>query len=219
MSKQSAGIARAGRWQRAQAVATLALLLGLLGMLMSCRTSHQYVGSFRKADLAGAVYALEISGAGRSSVAGASVRLDESEPITTDASGRFLISGVRAGTHRIRVSRDGYLTVERELSFLNRSQVVYVRLPSIEWAMQAIAEAILDGDNDEARDLALRVVSVAPRNPVARYALTMVELERGQTERARFHVAQIPGEYADNPHVSALRARVAGSTLRPERSP
>jgi hypothetical protein len=199
-------------------VVGLAVALGLI-VISGCRTDYSYVGSFRKADLSGAVFAMTGGGAGRSAVAGAQVALDDSDPVTTDASGRFLMPRVRPGVHRLRVTREGFLPVEREIEFLNRSQVVYVRLPDIDWAMGALVAAVVDGDTRTADELAVKLIGAEPHNPVARYALALRAMDRGDPGRARFHLGQIQGRFADNPYVVALKARVAGAALTPGRSP
>ncbi len=207
-------------------------LAGLMLLVISaCSTQHSYVGSFRKADLSGAVYGATADGAPRGGLSGARVALDGGESVIADSRGRFLIPNVRIGRHRLQVSRDGYIPVDREIEFLNRSQVVYVRLVRLDEAVAEIvadlasAENGLSSDGASIRRRALSVVRADPRNPVARFALAALALETGRPHEAAYHLSRMSPKYRATPNVQeiedrALAARFlrAGQTTR-ERSP
>ena len=208
------------------------LLTGLMLLVISaCSTQHSYLGSFRKADLPGAVYGATVDGAPLGGLAGARVALDGGEPVIADSRGRFLIPDVHIGPHRLQVSRDGYIPVDREIEFLNRSQVVYVRLVRVDEAVDALAADFASAENALPPDLAgirrraLTVVRADPRNPVARYALALVALETGMSREAAYQVSRMSPEYRDLPYVRDLEDRAladrflrAGPATR-ERSP
>ncbi|MFW5729803.1 MAG: carboxypeptidase-like regulatory domain-containing protein [Spirochaetota bacterium] len=202
------------------------LLAGLtLFVISACSSQHSYVGSFRKADLLGAVYGATADGAPLGNLAGARVALDGGDPVIADSRGRFLIPGVRIGRHRLEVTRDGYLPVSRDIEFLNRSQVVYVRLVRLDEAVAAIAAAFVPRENaaavghEDTPALARSVLRADPRNPVARFALAVLALEEGRSREAAYHLSRMEPEFRDSTYVREVDALVTAELLMRERSP
>jgi hypothetical protein len=171
----------------------------LLTLIVSgCHSSHSYVGSFRRTDIPGAVYGERPDGGGRHGVAGARIRVDEGKPYVSDANGRFLLPRMRPGRYTLRITHDDYLPVEREVEVFNRSQAIYVRMERMETVLSRIALAVTEGDYERAARAAEGVVRRDGDNAVARYALALAALERGNPRAARHHLDAVPAELRRN---------------------
>lgn len=204
-----------GRRRRRSAPALLAVAALVL---TSCATEYRYVGAFRRADLAGVVYPAS-GGAESRGVAGARISLNGEEEVVADSRGRFLLPRVRIGGHRLEVRREGYLPVERRIEFLNRSEIVYVRLLSVEEARRQAVRAYESGRLDRAEDLARRLVEYREGDLVGRYLLAARALARGRASRGLGHLRRLSRPDRRRPPVTALRRELEVASLRPGPSP
>jgi len=152
-------------------------------------------------------------------VAGARISLDGEKEVVADSQGRFLLPRVRTGTHTLRVRREGYLPVERRIEFLNRSEIVYVRLLSVEEARLRAVRAYESGRLDPAEELARRLVEYQEGDLVARYLLAARALSRGQPSRGLGHLRRLSRPDRRRPPVAALRRELERASLRPGLSP
>ncbi len=193
-------------WQRRRCPSIRAVLLLIFAALIvtACHSTHSYLGSFRKADVPGVVYGERSDGGGRHGVPGARIVLNASEPLVSDANGRFLLPDIRPGPHTLTVQHPAYLSVRKEIQVLNRSQAIYVRMQRIDVVVAQIAEAVTAGEYAEAARAARRVIEADESNAVARYALALSALEQGEPATMLEHLAAIPAAYRDTPAYSEL---------------
>lgn len=122
-------------------------------LLASCATAGKRddPAAFDAAPLLGMVYDAE-----GSPVQGVRITLDGKDAAESDLSGRFIVSGVTRGAHRFGARCEGYETVESEFRFLNRSQVLYLRLHSADQLLSAAERALEAGNIPEAEDALAR---------------------------------------------------------------
>jgi tetratricopeptide (TPR) repeat protein len=134
---------------------------------------------FTSSPLVGMVYDLD-----QKPCAGALITVDGQEGPRTDINGRFVIAALRRGEHLIGVSKQGYEPLEAALSFLDRTQVLYLRLTSLGQLLRKAEEALDRRRFQEADDLLRRAEALNAEDPVGMYLRAVYFLKRENTEEA-----------------------------------
>ena len=102
----------------------------------------------------------------------------------TDLNGRFVIGDLARGEHAIRVVKDGYEPLETRVEFLDRTQVLYLRLASHAQLVREAEEALARKEMRAADALLLRAESVDPDDPVGRYLRALYLTRAGDADGA-----------------------------------
>lgn len=157
-------------------VAALTLVL----LASSCVTYREKrLREFASSPLVGMVYDLD-----QKPCAGALITVDGQEGPRTDINGRFVIDALRRGEHLLRVSKPGYEPLETALSFLDRTQVLYLRLTSLGQLLREAEEALDRRRLQEADELLRRAETLNAEDPVGMYLRAVYFLKRENTEAA-----------------------------------
>lgn len=159
------------------------LILGALTLALfasSCVSwREKRLREFTSSPLVGMVYDLD-----QKPCAGALITVDGQEGPRTDINGRFVIAALRRGEHLIKVSKQGYEPLETALSFLDRTQVLYLRLTSLGQLLREAEEALDRRRFQEADDLLRRAEALNAGDPVGMYLRAVYFLKRENTEEA-----------------------------------
>jgi tetratricopeptide (TPR) repeat protein len=134
---------------------------------------------FSRAPLFGMIYDTE-----NRPCSGARIVVDEKEGPRSDINGRFVLQSLGRGEHRITVQKEGYETLSISFEFLNKNQVLYLRVVPVEHLLRQAESALADKKLAEAGKLLDRAFKVDPENPVGRYLQSVLYVESGQIERA-----------------------------------
>jgi hypothetical protein len=86
-----------------------------------------------------------VTDVGGTPVAGAEVELDGRRPVITSLDGRFGVTGVRRGPHSIRARKPGHEPATVEVDFVDRRQIIYIRLVSRDALIRSAVTAIEAG--------------------------------------------------------------------------
>jgi len=150
------------------------LLLGTL-LLASCATaSNQDPLKFESAPLFGMIYDLD-----NRACAGISLAVDGTQKATSDIDGRFVLLALKRGAHTLRAAGPGYENVDLSFAFLNRSQVLYVKLVSFDQLL-AQAQDALDGRKwQDAHALLERAAAIHGSDTVLAYLRAILQYQRG----------------------------------------
>jgi tetratricopeptide (TPR) repeat protein len=156
------------------------LALGLILSLSSCLSYRERrLREFDRAPLVGMVYDEE-----QKPCAGAQITVDGGEGPRTDINGRFLIDALERGDHRIGVSKQGFEPLEVPLSFVDRTQVLYLRVVSFGQLLRKAEESLDRRRLQEADGLLRRAEALDPEDPVGLYLRAVYFLKLDDNEQA-----------------------------------
>lgn len=166
--------------------AAIKICLGLLMLavlpasFIACKTlKGDRYREFSKAPLFGMVYDTE-----NRPCSGARVVVDEQEGPRSDINGRFVIQSLSRGEHRITVAKEGYETLSISFEFLNKNQVLYLRVVPVDHLLRQAENALENKKLAEAGKLLERAFKVDPENPVGWYLQSVLYVHSGQVEQA-----------------------------------
>ncbi len=154
-----------------------AIVLLALVAVASCATQPGAPDplAFDEAPLFGMVYDTD-----NQPCAGVAFKVDGGASLTTDVRGRFVLPSLSKGEHRLEASKDGYEDLAVTFQFLNRTDVLYLRMTSFS-RLRAMAEESMDQRRwEEAGGLLERAKALNATDPVFLYlqALLAYRTER-----------------------------------------
>lgn len=149
----------------------------LIFAFSSCLTNDQKFRDFAEAPLLGMVYDHD-----NEPCSGALIIMDEEQGPLTDINGRFIIASLTRGTHQIQVIKEGYEELTVSFDFLNKSQVLYLKVTSFNQLLRRIELALEKKRLKETEELIARAEAVYSDDPVEMYlkAVYLLEIERAE---------------------------------------
>jgi tetratricopeptide (TPR) repeat protein len=170
---------------RTYPVSLIACVVLLQLWLSGCAASRQrsdrpsVLYEFSRAPLLGMIYDYDNKPCSNSLVT-----VDGQEGPRSDINGRFITKPLSKGEHRITIEKEGYEPVPIVFQFLNRNQVLYVRMISFNQLLKELESAIEGGRWDEAHKLIERAEKIKRDDTVENYLKAMFFKERGFFEDA-----------------------------------
>jgi tetratricopeptide (TPR) repeat protein len=159
---------------------TVILVLALVLSLSSClSTRERRLREFNSAPLVGMVYDQE-----QKPCAAALITVDGEVGPRTDINGRFVIDALERGDHRLGASKEGFEPLEVPLSFVDRTQVLYLRVFSFGQLLRGAEEALDRGKLREADGLLRRAEALNAEDPVGLYLRAVYFLRLEDTGQA-----------------------------------
>jgi tetratricopeptide (TPR) repeat protein len=160
----------------------LPILLALV--LVLCLTScvsyrERRLREFDRSALVGMVYDQE-----QKPCAAALITVDGQEGPLTDINGRFVIDALERGDHLVGVSKEGYEPLEVPLSFVDRTQILYLRVVSFGQLLREAEEALDRRKLQEADGLLRRAEALDSEDQVGLYLRAVYFLKLNDTEQA-----------------------------------
>ncbi len=136
--------------------------------VLSCRTAGK--GDFEKAALSGMVYDYE-----NRPVSGVSIFIDEKFIISSDVNGRFILPDVKRGEHVLEFRKKGHERLVTDIDFLNRTQVLYIKILSLNQILNRVEELYEKKEWAEASDFLERGKAIDENNPLILYLEAVYE--------------------------------------------
>ena len=156
------------------------LTLVLVLSLSSCLSYRERrLREFESSPLVGMVYDQE-----QKPCAAALITVDGEEGPRTDINGRFVIDALARGDHLFKVSKEGFETLEVPLSFVDRTQVLYLRMVSLNQLLREAEEALDRRRLQEADGLLRRAEALDPEDPVGLYLRAVYFLKLDDNQQA-----------------------------------
>lgn len=155
-------------------------IVPLLLILISCATARkENLYEFIEAPLFGMVYDYD-----NQPCADVQTVIDGKPGPATDINGRFAIDSLTRGKHTIVLSKEGYEERLVSFEFLNKSQILYLRVISFNQILREIEKAI-EGDKwEEGESLFERAENIKRNDPVEMYLKAIFLKKKGDTENA-----------------------------------
>jgi tetratricopeptide (TPR) repeat protein len=129
------------------------------------------------------------------------ISIDGREGPTSDINGRFIIQSLARGEHQMRFTKDGFETESLRFNFLNRNQVLYVRMISFGQLLEEAETALALQQWEEANDFIRRAENIKAGDPLARYLYAILLKERGRAREAADVLRGILGAGFTGPYV------------------
>jgi len=164
--------------------------------------------SSRAHPLEGIVYT-----AGGAVLRGAHITLDGHASVWSDSDGRFTITRVRHGEHRLHAHHDGYEPMTRTVRFARPTDVLHLRMRSADDLAQASQQALDRGGTAEAEQLIARALAVSPDSIRVRYLAAIVYARAGRFDEADRMLDHV-GFDSTLPAVRLLAERIAKGESR-----
>ena len=183
---------------RVPARATILMAAALAAALVTgCATAA--AGPFARGPLHGIVYD------GRNQpVALASVRVDGGRAVTSDVNGRFTVPDVRHGQRSVHAEKPGYRAVTESVEFVQRTQVLYLRVASANDLVDAAIAALGEGRYTDAGSYAAEAIAVAPEHRLGRFVAALAAIGAGDPRVA----TELLGWFGEPAPDAVVQARV-----------
>jgi hypothetical protein len=160
-------------------VVRLLPLVLLLASASCVSNREQKLREFQEAPLFGMVYDHD-----QKPCPAAAVRVDGEERAQTDINGRFAVVDLSRGEHRIGVRKQGYEDLELSVQFLNRDQILYLRVISLRQLLEQAEAALEKKKLAETASLLARADKIDAGDPVGVYLKALYLLEKGAAAEA-----------------------------------
>ena len=156
------------------------LVLALVLSFSSCVSYRERrLREFSSSPLIGMVYDGE-----QKPCAGALIMVDGQEGPLTDINGRFVIDKLERGDHLFEVRKEGFEALQVPLSFVDRTQILYLRVVSLGQLLREAEEALDRRKLQEADGLLRRAEALDPEDPVGLYLRAVYFLKLDDTTQA-----------------------------------
>jgi tetratricopeptide (TPR) repeat protein len=164
---------------RVLSILRVLLAAGALLATSCVSVREQRLREFDRAPLAGMVYDWE-----QKPCPGAQLVVDGADGPRTDLDGRFVVGSLPRGEHTVRVVKPGFEPLEASISFVDRGQVLYLRVASHAQLVRAAEDALERRKMGEADALLARAEAVDADDPVGLYLRAIYHLNAGSVESA-----------------------------------
>lgn len=114
---------------------------------------------------------------------------DEPSLVYSDVRGRFVVAEVAHGRVVVAADKAGYEPVRTEASFLEATQIVYLRMRSARELVVDAERLLAAGRATTAIATSRRALEIDPEDPIVRYSCAALAARAGAYEEARTMLA------------------------------
>ncbi len=119
------------------------------------------------------------------------VTIDKGASVRSDINGRFVLTAVGKGKHEITATKEGYESFLTSFSFLNRNQILWIRMISLKQIERKIEAAFDDEKWEDAENLIDRALKVKDNDPVILYLQALLFDHNGWFDQSLEVLARI----------------------------
>jgi hypothetical protein len=170
---------RPARLPHRPAALILRMLSLALPVLLTACASQIPSSTWQKAPLYGMVY--DADGLPLRNVL---VYVDERAAALSDSNGRFILADLARGSHELVLEKAGMETLVQEIEFLERGDILYVRMYSTRQLLVAALDSWRHGDTGASQNYAERALQLAPERLDTRYLLALVLVRSASSQTA-----------------------------------
>ncbi len=179
-------------------------LLLIIVLIFSCRSiDDSGFSPFSEAPLFGIFYDSESS-----PVVGAEVVLDNGNPVITDINGRVLFSQVSCGEHSVVISKEGFEETRMELNFVNRSQVLYSTLISLQNILDNLESSLQTDKITEAKSFLERALKIDSDDIRFKYLKIVYLTKINEYQEALKEIDLLLESYPDDPYIILTHIKI-----------
>jgi len=175
-------------------------------LVLSCKTTEDPT-DFEVSSLPGMIYDGDNRPCERVSLLVVKVLEGEEKElytVQTDINGRFILPNLDRGDYRIIAGREGYETLETDISYTSRTEVLYLKMFSQDQLLVLAADSFDLGRFDKALAFLLRSEKIDDANPRHLYTHSVFLYDRGEYDKALESLKKISSSGFDFPWVDLL---------------
>jgi tetratricopeptide (TPR) repeat protein len=173
------------------------LLIAFTGLFFSCASYlNTQLEEFTTSDLLGMIYDNH-----NQACPGVRVSVDGFTGPLSDVNGRFTLPNVSRGAHKLSAKKEGYEECSFDIEFLNRTQIVYLKVFSFEQILELAENAIEDRKLGQAEEHLNRAKGINESDPLLLYLRAVIALKRDQVKDALSIFLSIIEQNTAEPHV------------------
>ena len=109
----------------------------------------------------------------------------------SDIGGRFVIEGVKKGSHVLTGKGEGYLDISEEVMIRDKEQILYIRVPSVESRFKKAFSFMNDGAFDMAEGCVSEVLECDRDNTDALFFMSVISYLKGESDKAGEYLNKI----------------------------
>ncbi len=162
---------------------TLLLYTALIGLLVlggGCSSlADRAVTEFTTADLHGMIYDYHSQ-----PCSNVQIRIDKRKGPSSDINGRFVLKNLSKGMHSVVFSKEGFEDVSFSFNFSNRTQVLYLKLFSLDQLLELAQKELENKKLGKAEGYLKRAAKIDATNAVLLYLKAVIALKRDQIDLA-----------------------------------
>ena len=110
--------------------------------------------------------------------------IDGKKECVTDIGGRFYIKSITRSVHDLKGEGEGYLSVSQKITVTDKSQVLYIRIPSVEEKLDEALGFLTRNDIEQAEKCIEEVLDSDGQNSDALFFKAALCLLKGNKEEA-----------------------------------
>ncbi len=149
-------------------------------LLAGCSSlADKAVTEFSIADLHGMIYDFHSQ-----PCANVNIRIDNRKGPASDINGRFVLKNLAKGTHSISFSKEGFEEVGFSFDFSNRTQVLYLKLFSLNQLLELAEKELENKKLGKAEEFLKRAGKIDATNAILLYFKAVLALKRNQVDLA-----------------------------------
>ncbi|MBN2443108.1 MAG: tetratricopeptide repeat protein [Spirochaetales bacterium] len=172
----------------------LMLILSLL--LFSCLTGPSSTDDFLTAPLNGKIFDED-----NLPCSGVLVTVNKNIKVKSDINGRFVIPDLPKGEHTFILTKDDYEVLEFKFDFINKNQVLWLKMISLDQMIRQIEVYMDDKDYFEATKLIERAQKIDPDNSILFYLSAVFYIQNKRFEEASGELTKIIDKGEEDPIV------------------
>lgn len=175
----------------------LVLIASAAFLVSGCATaSNQDPLKFEKAPLFGMIYDLD-----NKACSGIALELDGKQKTTSDIDGRFVLLALARGAHTLVATGPEFEKVELSFSFLNQSQVLYVKMVSFDQLLAQAQDALDRRKWQEGQSLLERAAAIHSADTVLVFLRAILQYQQGDAAGAAARLETLASAGSTIPYV------------------
>lgn len=119
------------------------------------------------------------------------ITIDETVECVSDIGGRFTLKNVSKGQHLLTGYGDGYLDMEQTVIITDKSQILYLRVPSIESRFEKAYEYIKEKEYFKAENCIKDILLSDENNTDALFFMGVIKQYQGFSEESFEYIRKI----------------------------
>lgn len=139
-------------------------------------------------------------------VASAAVEVDGKQTTSSDVNGRFALSDYLPGQYAIVVKKAGYETVQLNIKYDDPTQILYIKLFSVDQLLKLAEDAFALRNWQETEDFLRRAELIQPGNIPLRFLQAALGFRRGDNDTAQRKLTELMADEANDPYIHVFLA-------------